>query len=63
MVSEEEKRLMLASLLERATIAEASGLLTTAKSWRDAHANLLLRPANEIIWSRRNARDTTVYPR
>jgi len=34
----------LQSLLDRAEIAERCGLKSTAKSWRDAHARLSIKP-------------------
>jgi hypothetical protein len=48
-MTEQEKRAALASITERATIAERAGLISTAKSWRELHMNVGCRPAAQII--------------
>jgi hypothetical protein len=52
-MTEQQKRAALASIAERAAIAERDGLLWTAKSWRELHMNVGCQPAAEIIMAAR----------
>jgi len=52
-VTEDEKQQQLASIAERAAIAERNGLMHTAKSWRDLYTIVLMRPAGEIVFASR----------
>jgi hypothetical protein len=51
-MTEAQKRAALASIALRAQIAEHSGLMATAKSWRELHWNVGCRPAGEIIMAK-----------
>jgi len=51
-VTENEKQQQLADIAERAEVAEQNGLRNTAKSWRELYANVLARPAAEMILAR-----------
>lgn len=53
MATERQKAAALASIAERAAIAERNGLLTTAQSWRELYANVAARPAATIIIAER----------
>ena len=52
-MTEQQKRAALASIAERAVIAERADLLSTAKSWRELYMNVGCRPAAEIIMAAR----------
>ena len=52
-MTEQQKRAALASIAERAAIAERAGLMATVKSWRELHWNVGCRPAAEIIMAER----------
>jgi hypothetical protein len=51
-MTEEQKHQVIADLLARAETAEQSGLLHTAKSWRDHAATVASRPSSGIILAR-----------
>ena len=52
-MTENEKQQQLASITERAAIAERNGLIHTAKSWLDLYTIVLMRPAGEIVFANR----------
>ena len=49
MATEQQKQAALANIEARIRLAEDNGLHSTARSWRDYHANLAMRPAAEIV--------------
>ena len=52
-MTENEKQQQLASITERAAIAERNGLIHTAKSWLDLYTIVLMRPPGEIVFAYR----------
>lgn len=52
-MTENEKQQQLASITERAAIAERNGLIHTAKSWLDLYTIVLMRPPGEIVFASR----------
>ena len=54
-VTEEQKRIEMARIAERAAVAERQELPHTARSWRELHLNVGVRPAAEIIFAANRA--------
>lgn len=49
MASEQQKSAVLQAIGNKIEIAERTGLVATANSWRELYANVASRPAAEIV--------------
>jgi hypothetical protein len=54
-MTEDQKRIEMAKIAQRAAIAERRDLPFTARSWRELHMNVGVRPAATIIFAAQRA--------
>lgn len=60
MASEDQKQAVLQAIRNKIEIAERSGLVATARSWRELHVNTESQSATEIIMAI-NAAETSDF--